>query len=47
MNVEVVKEYYGKVLKGSEDLKTSACCDGGGVPGYLEAAIANVHDEAY
>ena len=45
MNVEVVKEYYGKVLKGSEDLKTSACCDGGGVPGYLEAAIANVHEE--
>jgi arsenite methyltransferase len=45
MNVEVVKEYYGKVLKGSKDLKTSACCDGGGVPGYLEAAIANVHEE--
>jgi len=45
MNVEVVKEYYGKVLKGSKDLKTSACCDGGGVPDYLEAAIANVHEE--
>ena len=45
MNVEVVKEYYGKVLKGSKDLKTSACCDGGGVPGHLEAAIANVHEE--
>jgi arsenite methyltransferase len=45
MNVEVVKEYYGKVLTGSKDLKTSACCDGGGVPGYLEAAIANVHEE--
>ena len=29
MNLEVVKEYYGKVLKSSEDLKTSACCDGG------------------
>lgn len=45
MNVEVVKEYYGKVLKGSKDLQTSACCDGGGVPGYLETAIANVHEE--
>jgi len=45
MNVEVVKEYYGKVLKGSKDLKTSACCDGGGVPGHLEALIANVHEE--
>jgi arsenite methyltransferase len=45
MNVEVVKEYYGKVLKGSKDLKTSACCDGGGVPAHLEALIANVHEE--
>ena len=45
MNVEVVKEYYGKVLKGSKDLKTSACCDGGGVPGHLKTLIANVHEE--
>ena len=28
MNLEVVKDYYGKVLKSSDDLKTSACCDG-------------------
>ena len=28
MNLEVVKDYYGKVLKSSKDLKTSACCDG-------------------
>src|SRR5215471_14898494 len=45
MNLEVVKEYYGKVLKGSKDLKTSACCDGGGVPAELEALLANVHEE--
>lgn len=45
MNVEVVKEYYGKVLKGSKDLKTSACCDGGGVPAHLEALLGNVHEE--
>ena len=45
MNLEVVKEYYGKTLKSSEDLKTSACCDGGGVPLHLEAALANVHPE--
>jgi hypothetical protein len=37
--------YYGKVLKSSEDLKTSACCDGGGVPAHLEALLANVHEE--
>jgi SAM-dependent methyltransferase len=45
MNLEVVKNYYGKVLKSSEDLKTSACCDGGGVPSYLEPLLANVHEE--
>jgi arsenite methyltransferase len=26
-------------------LKTSACCDGGGVPSHLEALIADVHEE--
>jgi len=40
-----VKDYYGKVLKSSKDLKTSACCDGGGVPPHLEALLANVHEE--
>ena len=45
MNLEAVKNYYGKVLKSSEDLKTSACCDGGGVPSYLEPLLANVHEE--
>jgi arsenite methyltransferase len=44
MNLEVVKDYYGKVLKGSKDLKTSACCDGGSVPGHLEALLANVQE---
>ena len=27
MQLEVVKDYYGKQLKSSKDLKTSACCD--------------------
>lgn len=45
MNLEVVKDYYGKVLQSSKDLKTSACCDGGGVPAHLEALLANVHEE--
>ena len=45
MNIEVVKQYYGKVLKGSEDLQTSACCDAGEMPRYLTQLIANVHDE--
>jgi SAM-dependent methyltransferase len=41
----VVKDYYGKVLKSSKDLKTSACCDGGGVPSHLEVLLGNVHEE--
>ena len=41
----MVKDYYGKVLKSSKDLKTSACCDGGNVPAELEALLANVHEE--
>ena len=45
MNLEVVKDYYGKVLKTSKDLKASACCDGGGVPAHLEPLLANVHEE--
>ena len=45
MNLDVVKNYYGKVLKSSDDLKTSACCDGGAVPWHLEDLLANVHDE--
>ena len=45
MNFEVVKDYYGKVLKSSQDLKSSACCGGGGMPAHLEALLANVHEE--
>ena len=45
MNLEVVKEYYGKVLKSSQDLKSSACCGGGDMPAHLEALLANVHEE--
>ncbi len=26
MNIELVKDYYGKTLRGSDDLKTKACC---------------------
>ena len=45
MNIEVVKDYYGKVLKSSGDLKTSACCDGSDLPAHLKPLLANVHEE--
>lgn len=32
---DLVKDYYGKVLSSSEDLKTSACCTVEAAPSYL------------
>src|SRR6478752_291931 len=43
MQLEVVKDYYGKLLKSSKDLKTSACCDGAELPPHLQPLLANVH----
>eukprot|EP00117_Sycon_ciliatum_P044185 scpid51868/ scgid31907/ Arsenite methyltransferase; Methylarsonite methyltransferase; S-adenosyl-L-methionine:arsenic(III) methyltransferase len=41
-----VKDYYGKRLQGSDDLKTSACTTGASaMPRYIRQAIAEVHDE--
>ena len=40
-----VKEYYGKVLQSSEDLKTDACCTDEGLPEYLKPILSKVHDE--
>jgi SAM-dependent methyltransferase len=45
MQLEVVKDYYGKQLKSSKDLKTSACCDGADLPAHLQSLLANVHPE--
>ncbi len=40
-----VKEYYGKILKSSNDLKTNACCADVVFPGHIKEALENVHDE--
>ena len=45
MQLEVVKDYYGKLLKSSKDLKTSACCDGAELPPHLQPFLGNVHPE--
>ena len=39
---ELVREYYGRVLSTSADLKTSACCTPGALPPGLRTALANV-----
>ncbi len=42
---ELVKDYYGKQLSGSADLKTTACCDASSVPAWLKPLLAKIHPE--
>lgn len=40
-----VKEYYGKVLQNSTDLKTSACCTTESLPHYQKEILKLIEDE--
>lgn len=40
-----VKDYYGKQLQNSDDLKTDACCDISQVPGWLKPLLSKIHPE--
>ncbi|WP_434286529.1 methyltransferase domain-containing protein [Celeribacter sp. SCSIO 80788] len=40
-----VQDYYGKVLQGSQDLKTNACCSPDAMSDGLKRALSNIHDE--
>ncbi|MCT2589132.1 methyltransferase domain-containing protein [Streptomyces sp. N2-109] len=42
---DTVKDYYGKVLQSSGDLRTSACCTAEAPPPHVAAALARVHEE--
>lgn len=42
--LEDVQDYYGKVLKTNDDLKTSACCPLEAPPPRVQALLRNVHD---
>lgn len=42
---ESVKDYYGRVLQSSGDLKTSACCLAETLPIYVRDALSDVHPE--
>lgn len=42
---EEVKEYYGKELQTSDDLKTNACCTLVPPPQHIKEALALIHDE--
>jgi arsenite methyltransferase len=40
-----VQDYYGKVLKTKEDLKTSACCSSEGLPSHIRSIMSQLDDE--
>ena len=42
---EEVKDYYGKVLSNTEDLKTTACCTEESIPDYLKPILSQIHPE--
>ncbi|MBN2530473.1 MAG: methyltransferase domain-containing protein, partial [Deltaproteobacteria bacterium] len=42
---QTVKDYYGKILKGSADLKTDACCTSEAVPANIRRVLKNIHPE--
>jgi ubiquinone/menaquinone biosynthesis C-methylase UbiE len=43
--IESVKNYYGKVLGSSKDLKTSACCSAEAMPAHLRPIVSMIHPE--
>jgi arsenite methyltransferase len=42
---DVVQDYYGKQLQGTDDLKTTACCDISQVPAWLKPLLSNIHPD--
>lgn len=40
-----VSEYYGKILKSSDDLKTNACCTSSAPPRYVREILPEIHKE--
>lgn len=42
---DIVKDYYGNVLSGSEDLQTNACCTDDNLSHSLKNILSNIHDE--
>ena len=40
-----VREYYGRILKSKNDLRTSACCSSEASPGWLQRLTAVVPEE--
>lgn len=43
--IESVKEYYGRILKNSVDLKTNACCSTDALPVHIKSILKQIDDE--
>ncbi|MDH4129247.1 MAG: methyltransferase domain-containing protein [Spirochaetota bacterium] len=44
-SISYLKEYYGKILSGTKDLQTNACCTADSLPIYIQEIIDNIDDE--
>ncbi len=42
---DLVKDYYGRHLHSSDDLRTSACCDASEPPDWLKPLLARIHPD--
>jgi SAM-dependent methyltransferase len=42
---DAVRDYYGKRLQSSADLRTSACCDVSQTPDWLKAVLSRIHPD--
>ncbi|MEX1258597.1 MAG: methyltransferase domain-containing protein [Gemmatimonadota bacterium] len=44
-SLELVRDYYGRILRTSADLKSGACCAPEALPGHLRELASKVHPE--
>lgn len=42
---DAVRDYYGKVLASTQDLKTNACCPTDALPAHIRAVLSEIEDE--
>lgn len=45
--IKTVKDYYGKTLQKSSDLKTNACCTVQVYPPHIKEALGQIHNEVH
>ena len=43
--LDIVKDYYGRQLTGSGDLRTSACCDPSQMAAWLKPLLERIHPQ--